>query len=81
MQVSIRFYSHLSTLIGAQQVVLDLPEAARLNDLTQQLVKSYPQHTALIEQLVFLADGRSITEQTELTDGAKLVAVMILSGG
>ena len=81
MQVNIRFYSNLSKLIGTQQIVVDLPEAARINDLSKQLIRLYPQHSALIEQMVFLVDGRSTTEQTELTNGTQVIALMILSGG
>ena len=81
MRVSVRFFSNLSKLIGSQQVELELPEAARIADLSRQLKEMYPEHSALLGGLVFLIDGRSTTPNTELADGAQVLALMVLSGG
>jgi molybdopterin converting factor small subunit len=81
MQVQVRFFSHLSQMIGTQQVVLELPESARMADLTLRLGALYPQHAALIERLAYLLDERSAAPHTELYDGAQVLALMVLSGG
>jgi molybdopterin converting factor small subunit len=81
MRVNVRFYASLSQLIGAREIELDLPEAAKIADLSRRLVEAYPQHAALMERMVFLVDGKGTTEGTELADGARVMALMILSGG
>ncbi len=81
MQISVRFFSNLSEIIGSQQINLELPEAARIADLSQQLRELYPSHSTLIASLVFLVEGKSTTPNTELTNGTQVLALMMLSGG
>jgi molybdopterin converting factor small subunit len=81
LQVSVRFFSYLINLFNTGQIELNLPEHARMADLTRRLQELYPQHSALIAQLVFLVDEKRTTPQTVLTEGAQVLALMLLSGG
>jgi len=81
MRVSVRFVSSLGSLIGSRQIELTLPETARVADLAQRLRELYPQHSALLAQAVFMIDEKSTTAQTELADGAQVLALLVLSGG
>jgi molybdopterin converting factor small subunit len=81
MLVSVRFTSNLSKLIGSQEIELNLPEAARIADLSQRLQELYPQHATLIAKFTFLVDEKGTSAQTKLADGLQVIALMVLSGG
>jgi molybdopterin converting factor small subunit len=81
MRVSVRFFSFLSSLIGTRQVELCLPANARVTDLSQRLQEMYPEHATLLAHLVYMVDHRNATPETELVDGAEVLALMVLSGG
>jgi len=81
MRVSVRFLSTLGSLIGSRQVELSLPEKASVADLAQRLQEMYPQQAALLAQAVYMLDEKSTSAQTELADGAQVLALLVLSGG
>ena len=81
MRVSVRFLSTLGSLIGSRQVELSLPEKASVADLAQRLQEMYPQQAALFAQAVYMMDEKSTSAQTELADGAQVLALLVLSGG
>ena len=81
MRVSVRFLSTLGSLIGSRQVELSLPEKASVADLAQRLQEMYPQQAALLAQAVYMLDEKSASAQTELADGAQVLALLVLSGG
>ena len=81
MRVSVRFLSTLGSLIGSRQVELNLPEKASVADLAQRLQEMYPQQAALLAQAVYMLDEKSTSAQTELADGAQVLALLVLSGG
>ena len=81
MRVSVRFLSTLGSLIGSRQVELNLPEKASVADLAQRLQEMYPQQAALLAQAVYMMDEKSASAQTELADGAQVLALLVLSGG
>jgi hypothetical protein len=41
----------------------------------------YPEHATLLAHLVYMVDHRNTTPETELVDGAEVLALMVLSGG
>jgi molybdopterin converting factor small subunit len=81
MQVCVRFFSYLSSLIGARQVELSLPEAATVADLAQRLQEMYPERAVLLARAVFMVDRKSTTPETELADGAQVLVLLSLGGG
>ena len=81
MQVRVRFFSYLAGLIGAQQVELSMPEAATVAGLSQRLQEMYPARAVLLAQAVFIADRKSTTPETALTDGAQVLVLLSLGGG
>ena len=54
---------------------------ARMADLVERLKELYPQHSALVDSLVFLVNEQGTNLQTELMDGTQVLALMSLSGG
>lgn len=81
MRVNVRFLSYLATLAGTEQVELDLPEAARVGDLTHRLQEMYPEHASLFARVTYLVDQAGVHADTVLEDGAQVLALLTLSGG
>jgi molybdopterin converting factor small subunit len=81
MRVCVRFFSYLSSLIGARQVELTLPAAATVADLAQRLREMYPERAVVLAQAVFVVDRMNVTPETALADGAQVLVLTSLGGG
>lgn len=89
MQVEILFYSDFRRLIGKRQLLVDLPEGARLADLIEFLTEKYGiefQREALqISDLGILINGRKSYFlqglKTPFCDGDTIVFLKPLMGG
>lgn len=81
MRVEVRFLSYLATLVKTEQVELDLPEAARVGDLTRRLQEMYPENAPLLARVTYLVDHAGAHADTVLEDGAQVLALLTLSGG
>src|SRR5688572_14675119 len=81
MQVSLRLFAGLRDLIGSRELVLDLPEGARLEDLRTRLAQDYPRVGSMIGTVVFAIDDEYVPAEERLHDGAQVALIPPVSGG
>ncbi len=81
MQVKVRFLSYLGALVGTEQVELDLPDQARVADLSRRLQERYPGQAPVLARVTYLVDHAGAHADTVLTDGVQVLAMLTLSGG
>jgi len=81
MRVSLRLFAGLHDLVGTKDIVMELPEGARIHDLQSRLADEYPIVQPLLKTLVFAIDDEYIPTDEELHDGAEVSLIPPVSGG
>ena len=81
MKVSLRLFAGLHDLVGTKDIVMELPEGARIHDLKSRLADEYPIVQPLLKTLVFAIDDEYIPTDEELHDGAEVSLIPPVSGG
>ena len=81
MRVSLRLFAGLHDLVGTKDIVMELPEGARIHDLKSRLADEYPIVQPLLKTLVFAIDDEYIPTDEELHDGAEVSLIPPVSGG
>jgi MoaD family protein len=75
IKVRAELYSRLKEIVDASVVELSLPENATVNDLFEQLEKSYPELRDFDKSVLFSIGVDFVDRNHELKDG-DIVAVM-----
>lgn len=81
MRVSLRLFAGLHDLVGSKDIVMELPEGARITDLKSKLADEYPIVQPLLKTLVFAIDDEYIPTDERLHDGAEISLIPPVSGG
>ncbi|HXH23537.1 MAG TPA: molybdenum cofactor biosynthesis protein MoaE [Dehalococcoidia bacterium] len=81
MKVSLRLFAGLHDLVGKKDIVMELPEGARVADLKARLADEYPIVRPMLRTLVFAIDDEYIPTDEELHDGAEVSLIPPVSGG
>ncbi len=81
MKVSLRLYAGLRDAVGARDIVMELPEGARISDLKARMAEQYPFVRAMLPAVVFAVDDEYIPAEERLYDGAQVAAIPPVSGG
>jgi molybdopterin synthase catalytic subunit len=81
MKVSLRLFAGLHDLVGKKDIVMELPDGARVQDLKARLADEYPIVQPMLRTLVFAIDDEYIPTDEELHDGAEVSLIPPVSGG
>jgi molybdopterin synthase catalytic subunit/molybdopterin converting factor small subunit len=81
MKVSLRLFAGLHDLVGARDIVIEMPDGSRVSDLKSRLADEYPVVRPLLTTLVFAIDDEFIPLDEALHDGAEVALIPPVSGG
>jgi MoaD family protein len=81
MKVRAEFYSRLKEIIGARALELSLPENASVNDLFEQLKKSYPKLGDFEKSMLFGVGVEFVDRSHPLNDGDVIAIMPPVQGG
>jgi molybdopterin synthase catalytic subunit len=81
MKVSLRLFAGLHDLVGTRDIVMELPDDARVEDLKVRLADEYPVVRPMLKTLVFAIDDEYIPTDERLHDGAEVSLIPPVSGG
>lgn len=89
MQVTVRSFGMVRTLLGQKELLLKLPEEAAVRDAVDQLteLRGAEARDALLSpdgnslKVRALIDGKAATLDSSLRDGAELSLMLTIGGG
>ena len=81
MKVRTEFYSRLKEIVGASALELSLPKNATVNDLFEQLQKSYPKLRDFENSMLFGVGVEFVDRNHVLNDGDVIAIMPPVQGG
>jgi sulfur-carrier protein len=81
IKVRAELYSRLKEIVDASVVELSLPENATVNDLFEQLEKSYPELRDFHKSVLFGIGVDFVDRNHELKDGDTVAVMPPVQGG
>lgn len=79
MKVSVLFFGATADAVGARELTLELPEAARASAAFGAIVEKYPQLAA--HRLLFAVNQEYAAGDETVRDGDELAVFTAVSGG
>ena len=79
--VTIRLYAGLRDLIGARDIVMELPAGATVGALRDRLGAEHPAVLPMLPVLVCAVDEEYVPAEHVLRDGARVALIPPVSGG
>lgn len=81
MKVTVKLFAAARQRVGADKVELQLPAAATVGELKQQLAEAYPNLQPLLAHAMFAVDTQYASEDTLLTEQSEVACIPPVSGG
>lgn len=81
MKVHLLAFASAGDALGASEMDLEMPEGSRVADLRERLDRDHPQLAPLWPRLAVAVDGRVVTPDAPLADGAEVALLPPVSGG
>jgi molybdopterin synthase catalytic subunit len=74
-------FAGLKELVGGQEIVVELPDGARVGDLAEALGREYPRLKAVIPGLAFAVNEEYRSHEHVLHDNDEIALIPPISGG
>lgn len=81
MKAAVKMFAAARDAVEAAEVVVELPELARVSDLRLALQSEYPQLTPLLSQALFAINARYADEETPIPSTGEIACIPPVSGG
>ena len=81
MNVNVRLFAGLTTLVGARNVSLELNDGATVAELRDELQRRYPAVTPFLPTLICAVDEEYVDPGHRLKDGDDVAIIPPVSGG
>jgi molybdopterin synthase catalytic subunit len=81
MRIHLLAFASAGDALGAGEMDLEMPDGSRVADLRAQLDRDHPKLAPLWPRLAVAVDGRVVTPDAPLTDGAEVALLPPVSGG
>jgi MoaD family protein len=81
MKVRVQFYSQLRDLTGVQELDLDLPDKATVNDLLEKLYREKPALRSRDKSILIGAGVEFVDRKHELKPGDEISIMPPVQGG
>jgi molybdopterin converting factor subunit 1 len=81
VRVKAKLFAGIRELVGASEVVVDLPDGATVRDLEERLGCDYPRLEPLLPSLAFAVDEEYTARDHVLHDGNEVAVIPPISGG
>lgn len=81
MIVRVKMFAAARAAVGAPEVLVELPELARVSDLRIALEAKYPQLAPLVSQTLFAINAQYADEATPIPSTGEIACIPPVSGG
>lgn len=81
MKIHLLAFASAGDALGANELELELPDGSRVADLRVRLDRDYPKLAPLWPRLALAVDGRIVSADASLVDGAEVALLPPVSGG
>lgn len=81
MKIRLLAFASAGDALGAGEMELELPEGSRVSDLRSRLDGEHPRLVSLWPRLAVAVDGRVVSAEEPLVDGAEVALLPPVSGG
>lgn len=81
MIVQVKLFAVTRDLVGADEVSIELDEAATIADLKTKLLQAHPQLGPVINHVLVAIDSEYAQPDQRILDGAQLALIPPVSGG
>jgi MoaE-MoaD fusion protein len=81
MRIRLLAFASAGDALGASEMDLEMPEGSRVADLRERLDRDHPKLSLLWPRLAVAVDGRVVTPEAPLADGAEVALLPPVSGG
>jgi len=81
MKIRVRCFASIREIVGAYELVVDLPEGSTLNQLLRDLCERFPRLQALGGSLLFSVNREYAAIDTTLTEEDDVALIPPVSGG
>lgn len=81
MRIRLLAFASAGDALGAGEMDLDLPDGSRVADLRERLDRDHPALAPLWPRLAVAVDGRVVTFEEPIPDGAEVALLPPVSGG
>jgi molybdopterin synthase catalytic subunit len=81
MKIHLLAFASAGDALGSNELELELPDGSRVVDLRGLLDREYPKLGPLWPRLALAVDGRIVSEDAPLVDGAEVALLPPVSGG
>src|SRR3954452_22935168 len=81
MKIHLLAFASAGDALGASEMEIEMPEGSRVADLRARLDHEHPGIVPLWPRLAVAVDGRVVTPDEPLTDGAEVALLPPVSGG
>lgn len=81
MRIRLLAFASAGDALGAGEMDLEMPEGSRVADLRERLDRDHPKLAPLWPRLAVAVDGRVVTPEAPLEDGAEVALLPPVSGG
>ncbi|HEX3552654.1 MAG TPA: molybdenum cofactor biosynthesis protein MoaE [Thermoanaerobaculia bacterium] len=81
MKIHLLAFASAGDALGASEMELEMPEGSRVSDLRARLDREHPGMVPLWPRLAVAVDGRVVSVEEPLRDGAEVALLPPVSGG
>ncbi|HJX28626.1 MAG TPA: molybdenum cofactor biosynthesis protein MoaE [Thermoanaerobaculia bacterium] len=81
MKIRLLAFASAGDALGASEMDLEMPDGSRVADLRQRLDRDHPRLAPLWPRLAVAIDGRVVSPDAPLTEGAEVALLPPVSGG
>jgi molybdopterin synthase catalytic subunit/molybdopterin converting factor small subunit len=81
MKIRLLAFASAGDALGASEMDLEMPDGSRVADLRERLDRDHPRLAPLWPRLAIAVDGRVVSLEALLTDGAEVALLPPVSGG
>lgn len=81
MKIRLLAFASAGDALGASELDLEIPDGSRMADLRERLDRDHPRLAPLWPRLAIAVDGRVVSPEAPLTDGAEVALLPPVSGG
>jgi molybdopterin synthase catalytic subunit/molybdopterin converting factor small subunit len=81
MKIRLLAFASAGDALGASELDLEMPDGSRVADLRERLDRDHPRLAPLWPRLAIAVDGRVVSPEAPLIDGAEVALLPPVSGG
>lgn len=81
MKIHLLAFASAGDALGASELDLEMPDGSRVADLRERLDRDHPRLAPLWPRLAIAIDGRVVSPEAPLADGAEVALLPPVSGG